>query len=193
MRAHGSMRSPLIRGATRLLKPTAIVALLGSVLAVSFASAAGAAPAGGAVEVYGLTGHGNGARILLTGAIGDYGKAVRQNANGSANKNGNYIKFNLKQGTFVGNGTALFAKLNNAMPAFNNATCSGSFAATAPVPLGSGTGTYTGIGGSLNVDLTFAFVAPRFKHGKHKGQCNGNANPLAQMGVISGGGTVSFG
>jgi len=191
MRAYGSMHSPAIRRA--ILKPTAILASLGIVLAVSFASVAGAATTGGAVNVYGVPGMGNGSSpILFTGAIGDYGKAVRQNANGVATKNGNYIKFNLKQGTFVGNGTPLFRKLNNAPGSFSNATCSGAVAVTAPVSLGSGTGTYAGISGSLNVHVTFAFVAPRFKSGKHKGQCNGNANPLAQIGAISGGGTVSL-
>ncbi|MBV9002309.1 MAG: hypothetical protein JO304_24855 [Solirubrobacterales bacterium] len=163
-------------------------------LAIGFASGAGAAPAGGAVKVFGVPGMGNGSSpVLFTGAIGDYGKAVRQNANGVANKNGDFIRFNLKQGTFIGNGTALFKKLNNPAPGFNRATCSGAFTASAPVPLGSGSGAYAGIGGSLNVHVTFAFVGPRFKSGKHKGQCNGNANPLAQMGTISGGGTVSFG
>lgn len=193
MRAHGSMHSPAIRaGAIRLLRPTAILAVLGSVLAVSFASVAGAAPAGGAVKVFGVPGTGT-SPVLFTGAIGDYGKTVRQNATGVASKNGNYIKFNLKRGTFVGNGTALFAKLNNATPAFNNATCSGAFTASGRVTLGTGTGTYAGISGSLKVSVTFAFVGPRFKSGKHKGQCNGNANPLAQIGTIAGGGTVSLG
>jgi hypothetical protein len=93
----------------------------------------------------------------------------------------------------VGDGTALFKKLNAARPAFNTSTCSGAFTVSAPMPLGSGTGAYTGIRGSLNVHVTFAFVSPRFKSGKHKGQCNGRANPLAQMGAISGAGRVSFG
>jgi len=172
----------------------AALAFVGSVLAVGFASVAGAAPAGGAVKVFGVPGMGNGSSpILFTGAIGDYGKAIRQNANGVTNKKGDYIKFNLKQGTFIGNGTALFKKPNNATPAFNNTTCSGAFTASASMPLGSGTGAYAGIGGSLNVHVTFAFVGPRFKSGTHKGQCNGNANPLAQIGTISGGGTVSVG
>jgi hypothetical protein len=195
MRVHGSVRSHSIgRGAIRLLKPTAVLALVGSVLAVGFASVAGAAPVGGAVKVFGVPGMGARSPILFTGAIGDYGKAIRQNANGVANRNGNFVKFSLTQGTFIGNGTALFKKLNTAPPtAFDNATCSGAFTASAAMPLGSGTGAYAGIGGSLNLHVTFAFVGPRFKSGKHKGQCNGNANPLAQMGTISGGGTVSVG
>lgn len=195
MRARRSMHSPLIRkGAIRPLKPAALLVLLGSVLAASFASVAGAAPGGGAVKVFGVPGTGNGSSpILFTGAIGDYGRAVRQNANGVANNKGDYIKFNLRQGTFVGNGTGLFTKLNKAAPAFNNATCSGAFTVSAPVTLGSGTGTYSRIGGSLNVNLTFAFVGPRIKSGKRKGQCNANAQPLSQIGAISGSGTVSLG
>jgi hypothetical protein len=177
----------------RLVKPTAALAVVMSVLAVGFTSAAGAASSGGAVKVYGVPGMGTSSPILFTGAIGDYGRAVRQNPNGSASKNGNFVKFNLKQGTFVGDGTALFKKLNNARPAFNTATCSGAISASAAVPLGSGTGTYAGIRGSLNVRVAFAFVGPRFKSGKHKGKCNPMANPVAQMGTVGGGGTVSFG
>jgi hypothetical protein len=193
MRAHASMHPPASRErAVKLLKPTAIVTLLACVLAVSFTGVAGAA-SGGAVKVFGVPGNGGSSPILFTGAIGDYGKAIRQNASGVANKNGSFVKFDLKQGTFVGNGTALFKKLDSENPTFNKANCSASFSASAPMPLGSGTGTYTGISGSLNVRVTFGFVGPRFKSGKHKGQCNGRANPLAQMGTISGSGTVSFG
>lgn len=196
MRPHASSDSRGVRErAVWLVKPIAVLAVLASVLAVGFTSAAGAASGGGAVQIYGIPGNGGGASpVLFTGAIGDFGRALRQNANGSANKNGSDVKFNLRQGTFVGNGTALFRKLNNPAPmSFNTSTCSGAFTASAPMPLGSGTGKYAGIGGSLNVRVTFAFVAPRFKSGKHKGQCNGNAKPLAQMGTISGGGMVSLG
>jgi hypothetical protein len=82
-----------------------------------------------------------------------------------------------------------YARLN--MAGRQGSRC--AFTASASMPLGSGTGAYAGIGGSLNVHVTFAFVGRRFKSGTHKGQCNGNANPLAQMGTISGGGTVSIG
>ena len=170
MRAHASMRPRVIREqAIRLLKPVAALAVLASVLAVGLTSVAGAAAGGGTVQIFGTPGSGSRpSPVMFVGAIGDYGKAIRQNANGAANKNGNYVKFNLKQGTFVGNGTALFKKLNSATPSiFSNTTCSGAFSASAPMPLGSGTGKYAAIGGSLNVRVTFAFVGPRFKSGKH--------------------------
>lgn len=178
----------------RLHQGAAGLGVLAGLLTIGFAGVAAGAPAGGVVRVIGVPNNGR-SPVVFTGAVGDYGTATRQNANGAANRNGNYVRFNLKRGTFVGNGTVLFAKTNSATPAFNRATCSGQFSATAPMPLSSGTGLYAGISGTLNVRLTFAFVGPRFKSGKHKGQCNAgqNATPLAQMGSISGSGRVSFG
>ena len=184
----------LRKGAMRLLTMAASLAVLGGMPAVGSGAVAAAAPAGGVVNVFGVPNGGAGT-ILLTGAIGDYGKVQRQTASGAPNRNGNYVKFILKQGTLVGNGTALFAKLNNATPAFNKATCSGAFSASAPMPLSSGAGLYAGIRGTLNARVTFAFVGSRYKSGKRKGQCNTsqNSTPLAEVGSISGRGNVSFG
>jgi hypothetical protein len=193
MRARGPIHAAATReGAIRVLTMTAVVAMV--LLAVGSGAVAAAAPTGGAVKVFGVP-KGGGGSIVFTGAIGDYGKVQRENANGAANPKGNYVKFNLKQGTFVGNGTALFTKLNNATPAFDQATCSGAFSVSAPMPLAGGTGMYTGISGTLNVRVTFGFVGPRYRSGKHKGQCNvsQNSTPLAQIAAIAGSGDVSLG
>jgi hypothetical protein len=175
----------------RVLKMTAAMAVVGTVMGAGFAAVAAGATKGGAVKLFG-TPRGAVGSIMFAGAIGDYGSTQRMTQSGVPNPNGNFVKLSLKRGSFVGNATALFAKLNNARPSLNRSTCSGALSGTGPVVLGGGSGLYTGIGGTLKVTATFAFVGPRFKSGKHKGQCNVNANPLAQFSLVSGGGTVSF-
>jgi hypothetical protein len=160
----------------------------------SGASAFGAtAPAGGTIKVWATPSpNGSGGTIVITGAIGDYGKTVDVNAAGKVTKNGNYTKFVLKKGTVLINGTQLQAALQNSQPTdFNIVTCSGSAIANAPVPIVSGTKAYAGITGSLTATATFAVVGPLTSSGK----CNtsNNANPVAQYVSIAGSGTVSFG
>jgi hypothetical protein len=170
----------------------AVSALLGSVVALSSAAAA-ASPAGGKVNVFGSAKNSS-ATLLFTGAIGDAGRAVQINANGTPNPNGNYLRFTLKHGTFEGNATGLNTAINKAKFSFNSATCSGFGGGSGPVTLFDGTGSYAGISGTLHVTVTFAEVAPRYTSGKHKGQCNQNQNatPVAQYTAVAGSGTVSF-
>ena len=145
---------------------------------------------GGAVQVWGTPSNGGGGPVVFTGAIADSGKSLSVNSSGKADKKGNYKLLELKKGSILINGTELNTALNNASPsAFNSTTCSGSFAATAPVPIVSGTKAYAGVSGSVNVTVTFAVVLPLTN-----GKCNmnTNANPIAQYGSIAGTGTVSF-
>ena len=176
-------------GRKRTLKLSAVLAVIASLLAVvSGAFAAGAT--GGSVRVFG-TPNGGGGPVLFTGAIGDYGTTQRETASGTPNANGNFVKFTLKHGTFVGDGTGLFDAINHAKFSFNSSTCSGSGGGSGPVTLSAGTGQYAGISGTFRVTVTFAEVGPRLKNGK----CNmkQNAKPLAQTGSITGSGHVSFG
>jgi hypothetical protein len=133
--------------------------------------------------------------ILLTGAIGDYGKTVDINAGGKVEPNGHYVKVNLKHGTFVINAVALNAKLGNLNPSINKTTCSAEASGTGSVTLLDGTGLYKGLTGALNVTATFAFISPRFATGKNKGQCDlsNSAQPVDQYSWITGSGTVKFG
>ena len=167
-----------------------MLAVLAALLAVGSGAVAAATPAGGSVRMFG-TPKGSGGTFMFTGAIGDYGTAQRQNANGSPSAAGGYVKFNLKLGTFVANATSLFTALGNARFSFNAATCSGSGGATGSAILSGGTGKYAGISGTLRVTATFAQIGSRLKNGK----CNmsNNAKPLSQFSLVTGSGHVSFG
>src|SRR5437763_8089541 len=95
-------------------------------------------------------------KILITGAIGDYGTATSIDKNGKIDQNGNYVKIALKKGTFEINSTALNAKLNKAPGVFNKTTCSFSFTGSGGVTLFNGTGLYKGISGSAQITLSSA-------------------------------------
>ncbi len=50
---------------------------------------------------------------------------------------------------------------------------------------GKSTGAFAGASGPGAAQVYFAAFEPRYTSGKHKGQCNGNANPLAKGAVAS--------
>ena len=160
----------------------------------AFASRTANMPAGGAVYIHATGSNGPAGTIIITGAIGDYGKTLSIDKNGKTDNNGNYVKITLQQGTFEVNSTALNAKTNHAQPIVDKATCSFRFTGTGPVTLFNGTGLYKGIKGKVLITICYGGVGPRYKSGTHKGQCNmsNNAPPVAQYGSITGPGTVSF-
>jgi hypothetical protein len=173
---------------------TALGVVLGSLL-LSSASAFGAtAPVGGSVKVF-ITPSPNpngsgGGTIVLTGAIGDYGKTEKVNAAGKPDKKGTDNELLLKKGTILVNLAQVRAAGNSAQPSdYNPATCSATIVFTAPVTIVSGTKLYAGITGTVPVTETEAFVLPF----KKNGTCNMNANPVAAWATVIGGGTVSFG
>jgi len=95
---------------------------------------------------------------VLTGAIGDYGKAVRTFANGHVEQNYNRLELALSHGSFQLEIAGLEQSLVSGadqLPTDLN-TCSGSFVvhATTPIVPGSGTGAYKGISGSFNLTVT---------------------------------------
>lgn len=177
------------KGRVGALRIAAAVAVLGSLAAIGSVALAASTPAGGNVRMFGVP-KGGGGNFMFTGAIGDYGSTQRMTASGTPNVNGGYVKFTLKQGTFVANATGFFNALNKAKFSFSAATCSVSFAATGPATLAAGTGQYAGISGTIKVSGTFAEIAPRRKNGK----CNDsqNAKPVAQFNAVTGSGKVSF-
>jgi hypothetical protein len=154
------------------------------------------APAGGKVNLFVTPTSANGptGTIIVTGAIGDFGKTLNVNKSGKPDTNGDYVKVTLQQGSFFVNATKLNAKLNHLKPTFNKATCSVAASGTGPVTLFNGAGLYTGISGNVQITVKFAFLGPRYASGPRKGQCNGsnNARPLAQYQSITGSGNVSF-
>jgi len=180
------------------MKAAAAVAVL--VCALVFGGAALATSgsggvSGGKIQIFAdASADGAVSKIVITGAIGDYGTATSIDKNGKVDENGNYVRIALKKGTFELDSTTLNARLNKAPGVFTKATCSFSFTGTGGVTLFNGTGLYKGISGSAQVTLRFAGIGPRLATGAHKGDCNPShdAKPLSQYGAIIGTGTVKF-
>lgn len=100
------------------------------------------------------------AKVVLTGAIGDYGDAVSLTSNGDAHGQRTEIDLNLTQGKF---------RI--------------SIADTAPIEAGSGTGAYQGISGHFDLTVNVNEVDV-------KDHCGPGAKFLSQTVVITGPGTV---
>jgi hypothetical protein len=177
----------------RIKKAVLGVAVLGALLlgaTAAFGATAHSSPAGGAIKVFATPGNGVTGKIVITGAIGDFGTTTNVTKSGKPNANGGYVKIKLQKGGFMVNSVALNKKLNSVKPSTNTTTCSFSASGTAPVTLSQGTGQYAGISGKVKITVSFAFLAPRTA----SGQCNmkNNAKPLAQYQSIQGTGHVSF-
>lgn len=158
------------------------------------AGAAVAAPTGGPIGVFASIGAGATGKIVLAGAIGDWGTTRTIDRDGKPDVNGNFVKVTLQKGTFEVDATALNKKLANARPQIaSNLTCSVAVSATGPEKVFNGTGLYQGISGTANLTITFEGVGGRYQSGAKKGQCEqGNSKPLAMLGSVIGRGTVNF-
>src|SRR5580704_810445 len=170
---------------TRLVKAAMACSVMvaGGLTLESATAFAQSSSSSGSIQVWvtpSLTGNGGG-KILITGAIADYGVTKKS-------KNGNTAV--LRKGTIIVNLKQFQTAQNNANPTINQSNCSGSFTASAPVPIVSGTGAYTGITGSFTLTAQYAFILPKTK----SGSCNtsNNANPVSQYGSVNGSGTVSL-
>lgn len=155
------------------------------------ALAASEEPAGGPIQFIVQPGNEQGAgKIIVTGAIGDYGTTSPSKHRG----HGVYGIATLKKGTFEVNLTKIEKKVNSAKPSFNRSTCSVEISATAPAKISNGTGLYKGVSGSVRLTEAFAFIGPRYTKGPKKGQCNmsNKAKPVDVMGTVYGKGTVRF-
>ena len=159
--------------------------------------AGGATPVSGQTQIWATLGpgNGNGFKVLFTGAIGDHGTSVGATKNGqpTTKKGPGYRLFILTKGTIFFNTKTIDAAENNnntAPTTFNKTTCSATFIVTEPVTAIRGTKAYTGITGTIDVTISFAFTLPL-----DKGKCNpnSNANPSATFGQVNGTGTVSYG
>ena len=101
-------------------KAIAAVAAIAAVLTTS-ASAAGTTPSGGVIGIYATPGmSGAVARIVITGAIGDYGTATTIDKDGKVDQNGGYVRIVLKHGGFEVNSIALNKKADDARPTTNS-------------------------------------------------------------------------
>jgi hypothetical protein len=174
----------------RVGKLAAVVGVTACALGAGSAAVAASTPQGGKIRVFVTNTSPTKGHIVITGAIGDYGTTVSQDANGKPNPNGNFEKVTLKQGGFIVNGTGLNKKIGSAKPTINKTNCSFALTASGPVTVGNGTGAYAGISGKVTITVTFAAIAPKTASG-----CNFKTNPPAagQYQSITGTGSVSFG
>jgi hypothetical protein len=126
--------------------------------------------------------------VVITGVFGDYGTTTSQDKNGKADENGSYEKFVLQQGTFVINAIPLSKVLNKVRPTFDKRDCGAVFSGSGPVTVSDGTGSYSGIKGTLRVTATDAFILAKGANGK----CSQSAAPVASYSTIVGSGHVNF-
>jgi hypothetical protein len=173
----------------RVGKLVAVVGVTACVLGAGSAAVAAATPQGGKISVFVTNTSATKGKILITGAIGDYGTTVSQDANGKVDPNGAFQKVTLKQGGFIVNATALDKKINSSKPAVNKATCSVVDSTTGPVTIGDGTGAYAGITGKVAITVTFGGILPKTAKGCNLGN---NAKLSGNYESIVGTGSVSF-
>jgi hypothetical protein len=150
---------------------------------------AASTPKGGKIRVFVTNTSTTRAKILITGAIGDYGTTVSQDANGKVDANGDFEKVTLRHGGFLVNDTALDKKLNSSRPTVNKTDCSIAFTGTGPTTVEDGTGVYSGISGTIALTVTYAGIAQKTAKG-----CNfaNNAPDYGEYQAITGTGSVSF-
>jgi hypothetical protein len=124
--------------------------------------------------------------LVITGAIADFGHAMRVRTNGASHTDYDQIDLQLTRGAFRLNIVDLETTLAQRFKDFptDPTTCSGIVTATAPTPIvsGSGTGAYQGISGSLAMTVTVNEVDA-------SPQCGGL---LAQSVFTTATGTVSL-
>lgn len=148
---------------------------------------------GGLIRVTGYSDNdGPTSKVVVTGVIGDFGKAVRIASQGSSNAQYNELDLQLTRGSFgldiAGVESELLAAISGHFPT-NAATCSGevSVSGRAAIDSGSGTGAYKGLTGSLTLTITINEV-------ESPPHCPmTDTSPfLAQTVFISGSGKVSL-
>jgi len=147
---------------------------------------------GGVVRITGYSDNdGPTSRVVVTGVIGDFGKAVRTNSPGSTGEY-NELVVKLTRGSFGLNIGSIESDLATAISGHfptNATTCSGEVAVTrgAAVDPGSGTGAYKGLSGNFALTITINEV-------QSPPNCPAtDTSPyLAQSVFITGSGKVSL-
>jgi hypothetical protein len=146
---------------------------------------------GGIVRITGYSDNdGPTSSVVVTGVIGDFGRAVRTDAPGSSDAEYNELDLQLTRGSFGLNIVHLESELDAAISGHfptNAMTCSGEIVVSsgAAIDSGSGTGAYKGLSGTLALTITEVESPPRCP--------NADTSPfLAQTVFISGSGKVSL-
>ena len=192
---------------TKLLSTAAVTATLGILASVGWSAvtasppvtdtAAGAAVSHsrGSVHLTAYTDNdGPTETVIVTGAVGDYGKAVSVYPNGTVDpEHDSELSLQLSHGTFrldiASLDKAFVAAMLHDFPT-DATTCSGSVDVTQQVPVvpGSGTGAYKTVGGAFTLTIALDEVDTV----SSTQPCNGTGSFLGQAIVISGPGTVAF-
>lgn len=178
----------------RLVGGAAALAAL-AVAGVAASAAPAAAPKGGPIALFATVGYSPSGKIVVAGAIGDWGRTVSIDKNGKPALNGNFVRVMLKKGTFEIDSRALNQKMTNPRPQIaSDVTCSVATSGSGPVKLFNGTGLYKGITGTARVTLSFTGIGSRYQSGPKKGEClhSDNVRPLAMLGSVTGRGSVHF-
>ena len=135
-------------------------------------------------------------KVMLTGAIGDYGTVSVATAagkpTGKKTSKSPYRLLKLKKGTILANISTFQSKLNSAFAGtsgFNSTTCSESIAVTGSISVVSGTGAYVGATGSFTMTGHFAGVTGRTSSGKCTTKTTSGSG--ATYASIVGTGTIS--
>ena len=185
--------------ATLLLSSVLVVAVAATTVSGASSSASNkpAGPhvpkSGGVVRITGYSDNdGPMSSVVVTGVIGDYGKAIRTNSSGSPAAEYNELDLHLGLGSFGLNIARLESELGAAISGHfptNATTCSGEIVVSggAPIDSGSGTGAYKGLSGTLQLTITINEVEspPRCP--------DTDTSPfLAQTVFISGSGKVTL-
>ena len=107
--------------------------------------------------------------VILTGAIGDFGKAVFIHANGTIDPaHDAYLQLRLTHGSFRLGVADLDKKLTRAFGStqFDTKTRSGHVTVTgaAPIVSGSGSGSCAGIAGSFVLTISIDEIVPKAGH-----------------------------
>jgi hypothetical protein len=160
----------------------------------SVATAASGTRAGGTVRFYITTTGETRSKVLVTGAIGDYGTAVSITKTGKPAPEGNFEKVTLKRGSFEINATNFEKKFQGARPKLNTTTCTVDLSGQGTGSIVRGTGDYQGLTGKLKIRFVLGGLAPRFTSGPKKGTCDlrPNGPALDIYEAILGSGTVRF-
>jgi hypothetical protein len=141
------------------------------------------------ITVYSINSDGPGFRVVLTGAVGDYGPGVTVYPSGKIDpRHTSEMELKLTHGSFRLSIASLGKKIVSAFRHFpgNTSTCSGTVtvAGVAPIVAGSGTGSYRGISGGFSMTATIDEVDAQ-------PVCNGTGKFLSQVILMVGSGTIS--
>lgn len=135
-------------------------------------------------------------KVMLTGAIGDYGTVINATSAGkptaTKKKKTPYRLLRLKKGTILVNISTFQSKLTAAFSSpsgFNTSTCSQAVDVNGAISVVSGTGAYSGITGSFVMTGHFAGVTRRTKSGSCTTKTTTPA--AATYSSIIGSGTVT--